>query len=56
VRHGECSYESFVNNNTNPMFVASRATGDTGITIAGGKIAIVRVDSTLHCKRVTPDL
>ena len=45
-----------VNNNTNPMFVISRAAGDTGVTIAGGKTAIVRVDSTNHCKRVTADL
>jgi hypothetical protein len=45
-----------VNNNTNPMLVISRATGDTGITIASGKTAIVRVDSTNHCKRVTADV
>jgi hypothetical protein len=45
-----------VNGTAGAMTVISRASGDAGISIAAGKTAIVRVDSTNHCKRVTPDL
>lgn len=34
----------------------SSAAGDTGVAIAAGKTAIVRVNSTKHCVRVTADV
>lgn len=44
-----------INNTDHGIAIVSSAAGDTGVTVATNKTAIVRVNSTKNCVRVTAD-